>query len=102
MVGVRKVIYINLLINQKISNKGDYKELIENIKNDQNSIYLDNDYVRASELTNRVSYTKDVAKTLSRLKMQRNYRSLNAQVTEVYFLYPEESYGFAKKRFKVL
>lgn len=84
----------------KISNKGDYKELIENIKNDQNSIYLDNDYVRASELTNRVSYTKDVAKTLSRLKMQRNYRSLNAQVTEVYFLYPEESYGFAKKDLK--
>jgi hypothetical protein len=80
----------------KIARKGDYQDLFETIKTDNNTVYLDNDYVQGSELTNRISYTRDVAKTLSRLKMERNYRSLNAQVTEVYYLYPEESYKMAK------
>ncbi|BCR35795.1 DUF5696 domain-containing protein [Mariniplasma anaerobium] len=80
----------------KIANKSDYQDLFETIKAEGNTVYLDNDYVQGSELTNRISYTQDVAKTLSRLKMERNYRSLNAQVTEVYYIYPEESYKFAQ------
>ncbi|MCD4826335.1 MAG: hypothetical protein K8Q99_00985 [Acholeplasmataceae bacterium] len=79
----------------KISNKGDYQDLFETIKSDNNTVYLDNDYVQGSELTNRLSYAQDVSKTLSRLKMERNYRSLNAQLTEVYYIYPEESYKFS-------
>ncbi len=80
-----------------ISHKSDYETLFEDIKADDNTVYLDNDYVRGSELTSRISYNQDVAKNLSRLKMERNYRSLNAQVTEVYYIYPEQSYLFAKK-----
>ena len=82
--------------DRQIANKNDYKELFETIKSDQNTIYLDNDYVNGSELTDRLSYNRDVARDLSRLKMERNFRSLNAQVTEVYFLYPEQSYKFAR------
>lgn len=80
-----------------IRHKNDYKDLFETVINDQNTIYLDNDYVKASELTNRLSYNLDVARNLSRLKMQQTYRSLNAQNTDIYFLYPERSYYYAQK-----
>lgn len=81
----------------RIPNQSDYKDLFETIINDQNTVYLDNDYVMASELTNRLSYNLDVSRNLSRLKMESAYRSLNAQVTEIYYLYPERSYAYAKK-----
>ena len=84
----------------KIASKGDYIDLFDHIKDDDNTVYLDNDYVMGSELTNRLSYNRDVARTLSRLKMQRNYRSLNAQVTTVYYMYPDRSYLFAKNDVK--
>ena len=81
--------------SRSMAHKNDYIDLFETIKEDQNTIYLDNDYVTASEETNRISYNRDVARNLSRLKLERNYRSLNAQVTEIYFLYPEQSYKLA-------
>ncbi|MEF3693284.1 MAG: DUF5696 domain-containing protein [Acholeplasmataceae bacterium] len=80
----------------RIAHKNDYIDLFETIKSDQNTIYLDNDYVMASELTDRLSYNPDVARNLSRLKMESMYRSLNAQVTEIYYLYPDRSYTYAK------
>ena len=80
----------------RIPNKNDYKDLFDTIISDQNTVYLDNDYVMASELTNRLSFNPDVARNLSRLKMESAYRSLNAQVTEIYYLYPERSYTYAK------
>ena len=63
---------------------------------DGNEIYLANDYVVSSNQSNRVSYNRDVARALNRLKMVRNTRNLNGQLTEIYFLYPAESFKMAK------
>lgn len=76
--------------------KKDIQELAENVIDDGNEIYLANDYIISSSQSDRVSYNRDVARALNRLKMVRNTRNLNGQLTEIYFLYPAESYKMAK------
>ena len=80
----------------RITGKNDYKDLAENIISDGNTVYLNNEYVSASEESRRVIYNRDVARNLSRLKMVFDWVSLNDQVTEVYYLYPDRSLAFAK------
>jgi hypothetical protein len=70
--------------------------LIDTVVEDDNTIYLENDYTMASENSRRVNYNRDVARNLSRLKMSFRMRSLNTQVTEVYYLYPDSSFRFAQ------
>jgi len=79
-----------------VHNQSDLKSLIDHVKDDGNSIYLENQYVVSSELSSQVLYNRDVARNISRLKMVMNSRSLNGQITEVYFLYPDRSYSFAR------
>jgi hypothetical protein len=79
-----------------VHNESDYKSLIKHVKEDGNTIYLDNQYVMSSELSSQVVYNRDVARNISKLKMVRNSRSLNGQITEMYFLYPDRSYSLAK------
>ena len=76
--------------------KKDIQKLAENVIDDGNEIYLANDYIISSSQSSRVSYNRDVARALNRLKMVRNTRNLNGQLTEIYFLYPAESYKMAK------
>lgn len=76
--------------------KKDIQELADNVIDDGNEIYLANDYIISSSQSDRVSYNRDVARALNRLKMVRNTRNLNGQLTEIYFLYPAESYKMAK------
>lgn len=79
-----------------VRNEGDYEDLIDTIIEDDNTIYFDNHYVISSELSRVVSYNKDVARNLSRLKMTRDYYTLNGQVSDIYYLYPDRSYALAK------
>ena len=76
--------------------KKDIQKLADNVVSDGNDIYLTNDYIISSNQSDRVSYNRDVARALNRLKMIRNTRNLNGQLTEIYFLYPAESYKMAK------
>lgn len=76
--------------------KKDIQSLAEDVILDGNDIYLANDYVISSCQSDRVSYNRDVARALNRLKMVRNTRNLNGQLTEIYFLYPAESFKMAK------
>ncbi|MDO9629726.1 MAG: DUF5696 domain-containing protein [Acholeplasmataceae bacterium] len=76
--------------------KKDIQSLAKEVIADDNQIYLANDYVVSSNQSSRVSYNRDVARALNRLKMVRSTRNLNGQLTEIYFLYPAESYKMAK------
>jgi len=71
-------------------------DLVEHITEDGNYVFLENDYTRSSEDSRRATYNRDVARNLSRLKMVFRRRTLNTQVQEIYFLYPESSLRFAK------
>ena len=81
----------------RVYDQKDLKDTINHIMNDGNRVYLENDYINSSEDASRVSYTRDVARSLSKLKMVLRYRNLNGQVTEAYLLYPERSLVYAKQ-----
>lgn len=81
----------------RVFDKGDLEDMIDSIIDDGNSVYLDNDYVNSSEDAHRISYTRDVARALNKLKMVIRNRNLNGQVTEIYLLYPERSLSFARQ-----
>jgi hypothetical protein len=76
--------------------KKGIEQLSEYVIADGNAVYLNNDYVVSSELSRRVLYNRDVARALNRLKIVRNRRNLNGQVTQIYHLYPEQSLAMAK------
>ncbi len=80
----------------KISDESGYKKLIQTITDDDNEVYLDNQYIISSSLSKEVNYNRDVARNLSRLKMVRQFRSLNNQITDLYYLYPDRSYAMAR------
>ena len=79
----------------RIKSKDDYIDLINYITAQDNSIYFEDDYTLSSEEANRVSYNGDVAKNLSKLKMVYQTRNLNGQATDLYYLYPENSFDLA-------
>jgi hypothetical protein len=79
----------------RIPDKKNYEALIAHVLADGNTLYLSNDYVISSELAARISYNRDVAKNVSRLKIVWEERTLNGQITEMYFLYPQRSLIFA-------
>ena len=81
----------------RVYDQNDLKDTINQIMDDGNRVYLENDYINSSEDASRVSYTRDVARSLSKLKMVLRYRNLNGQVTEAYLLYPERSLVYAKQ-----
>ena len=81
----------------RVFDKGDLEDMIDSITDDGNLVYLDNDYVNSSEDAHRISYTRDVARALNKLKMVIRNRNLNGQVTEIHLLYPERSLSFARQ-----
>lgn len=80
----------------KLDDQSAYVDLIEEITNDGNRIYLDNDYTFSSEDSTRISYNRDVSTSLSKLKMSYTSRSLNGQITDYYLLYPMQSLSLAQ------
>ncbi len=80
----------------RIRYKNDYKDLINEMNDDGNLAFFENDYIYSSEVANRISYNGDVARDLSRLKMSYRSRTLNGQVTDIYYLYPDSSLDFAE------
>lgn len=77
--------------------KADLRDLAETLRADGNALYLADDYVWSTELSSRVSYIRDVAKNLSRLKIMATTRTLDGQITELRFLDPSRSLAFAEK-----
>lgn len=81
----------------RVYDKRDLEQMINHVTDDGNLVYLDNDYVNSSADAHRISYTRDVARALNKLKMVIRNRNLNGQVTEIYLLYPERSLSFARQ-----
>lgn len=75
----------------------DVDQLIESITADSNDLYVHNDYVVSSELSRRISYNRDVARNLSRLKMTRSIRLINGSQLETYYIEPKESLRLAQE-----
>lgn len=78
-----------------ISDRDKLEELINLVIGDGNSIYLEDDYLIATEDASRVT-NGDIAKDLSRIKLIFKDRSLNGEITKIYMLYPEESLKLAE------
>ena len=75
----------------RISGRSGFDDMTDMIVHDGNTVYLHNDYVISSELSSRVSYNRDVARNLSRLKMTMTRRLLNDRTVELYIVKPDSS-----------
>lgn len=76
--------------------KNDLKTLVKHVTQDGNAIYLDNDYVVSSDLSKRVSYNSDVARSLSRLKLASTNSQFGSSEADTYILNPSSSLEKAK------
>jgi hypothetical protein len=79
----------------RLRDASGFETLFEEITADGNTVYLENAYIRTTELSSRVSYNRDVARNLSRLKMSSTRRDLNGNALDHYHLIPESSYRMA-------
>lgn len=77
--------------------RSDLSDLVETVTGDGNDLYFADDYLWSTELSSRVSYIRDVAKDLSRLKIVATTRTLDGQITELRFLDPNQSLALARK-----
>jgi hypothetical protein len=78
-----------------VSGKTAFRSFAEKAIADGNAVYLNDDYVAGSEWSTRISYNRDVAKDLSRLKIVFDEVTLDGQSTQIQILYPERSLAFA-------
>jgi hypothetical protein len=72
--------------------KSGLKEFVSLMKEDGNSIYLDQEYLVSSERSKRINYNNDVSRNYSKLKMDYTIGRLDNQNTDLYYLYPTKSY----------
>ncbi len=80
----------------RLANRNAYEDLFTTITEDGNTVYLTNDYIYSSEYATRINYNRDVAMTLSKLKMAFSSRNLNGQITNYYMLYPKQSLALSE------
>jgi hypothetical protein len=83
----------------RISDSSDFERLVSKIQTDNNTIYLHNEYVISSELSSRVSFNRDVARNISRLKMTNENIQLNGRSIDMYYVTPERSLVMANADF---
>ena len=67
------------------------RALISTITEDENEVYLDQEYLVGSDRSQRINFNNDVARNYSRLKMSFESRRLDNQNTDTYFLYPNKA-----------
>lgn len=80
-----------------IEGKNNFKDLANNVNENNDLIYLENDYTYSSELNNRITYNNDVARNISKTRMSSNSINLNGNSYDIYRLYPDRVIGFAEK-----
>ena len=72
-------------------NLNGLKQLIANTKSNEDAIYLEQDYLVSSELSQRVELNRDVARNYSKLKMSYPLNRLDNQAIDEYYLYPQRA-----------
>lgn len=83
--------------NRNFIDAGGISELSDQLHDDGNSLYFANDYTISTSLSSRISYNDDVAKNLSKLKIELLSRSLIGDDISYYWLYPENSLALAQE-----
>ncbi|VEU80720.1 DUF5696 domain-containing protein [Haploplasma axanthum] len=83
-----------------IESKNNFKKLAELVKNDDNNIYFENNYLVSTNYNNRISYNRDVARNVSQTRMAYDRYDLNDSSYKKYYLYPEQSLRLAKQDVK--
>ncbi len=73
-----------------------FKNMVHHITEEGNTVYLAQDYVVSSDLSKRVNFNRDVARSINRLKISDPIRFLNARSMNMYYLLPEQSYRMAQ------
>lgn len=74
-----------------IESKSNFKKLIELVHENNDYIFLLNDYVLATSESKRINYGKDVARNTSRLRFNYERSDINDNTYHQYILYPEAS-----------
>lgn len=82
-----------------IDSKNNFKNLTNEISNDNNQIYIKNDYSFASENSNRLSYNNDVARNISKTRILNRFIDINSGGYDTYRLYPDRALRYAKQDF---
>jgi hypothetical protein len=78
----------------------DFKAMTQKITSEDNTVYLSNEYTVSSELSRRINYNRDIARSVNRLKMVSTRSQLNGRLIDMYFLSPDRSLGFARTDLK--
>jgi len=96
MLGWSKDGFVNRAPYQfNVSQRNDFTEFARRVVRDENSIYINNNYVYSSDLSSRVSFNRDVARNLSKLKITTGSDDLSNNDREYYHLYPSSSLRMA-------
>ena len=75
----------------------NYTRMIASLEESGKAVYFMTDYVLSSNEADRIRYSMDVARRMSKLKMEITYYSLlNSRMDKYYYLYPEASLNYAK------
>jgi len=82
--------------NLNLIDKNSMKAFFAEVLSDGNTVYLYDDYVWTSDTSKRIMYNRDVAKSLSRLKLTYTNRSINGVLSDLSLVYPERSLAFAE------
>ncbi|MCX5775216.1 MAG: DUF5696 domain-containing protein, partial [Firmicutes bacterium] len=96
MLGWSKDGFVNRAPYQfNVSQRSDFTELARRIVRDGNSIYINDNYVYSTDLSTRVSFNRDVARNLSKLKITSGSNDLSNDSRQYYHLYPSSSLKMA-------
>ncbi len=79
-----------------IESYDQFKSLSNMVQQDQNDIYLENDYFQSSDLSPRVNYNFHVTYAISKVRNVYSFRDFTDQVYTMYYLNPAVSEDFAK------
>lgn len=85
-----------------VESKNKFKTLVEEVKKDNNDIFLTNDYMRGTSESKRINYNRDVARNTSRLRFNFETTDINDNHFNRYILYPQSSLNYILKDNKVL
>ena len=77
----------------------DYHDLLRDAQNNNIDIYFNTNYVTSSKHAERINYGGDVARQISKLKMELSFSNYFEEFDSTYYLYPESSLKFAKSDF---
>ncbi len=74
-----------------------FKSLAQMVHQDQNDVFLENDYFQSSDLSSRVNYNFHVTYSVSKVRSVYTFRDFTDQVYTMYYLNPAVSLSFAKE-----